>query len=191
MDHHHLMKCSLYLFYFGKLLQTNALSFWHHPPAEKSTTICSVFVLSDVWQLISCKLSYYDRKLLLVLVSCSFQNLQWETFACLCFVCVRRCCWYVVCTAVWVDECQFLFSLVFSQLQCGVITYSCFSSPCVGKQAVHDPPFVLRGDHHSLLHVVVLLLRVACTTHHPGLHEGGPRVLQQGFNAPFIHLKEA
>lgn len=143
--------------------------------------------------------SYYDRKLLL-----EFNKIKTDTdfvryfllqphmrnlFVCI--VRVRRCCWYVVCTAVWV-ECQFFFySLVCSQLQRGLITCRSFSLPCVGKQAVHDPLLVLRSEHHSLPQVVVLLLSVACTTHHPGLHEGGPRVLQQGFNAPLIHLKAA
>ena len=42
----------------------------------------------------------------------------WECVLCV-YVCVRRCCWYVVCTAVWADECQLLRdSLVLYYLLC-------------------------------------------------------------------------
>lgn len=67
---------------------------------------------------------------------------------------------------------------------------TCVLLPCIGKKAIHDPfPLVLICQHHGLLHVVVLLLRVSCSTHYPRFHEGGPGVCQQGFDAPFIHLK--
>lgn len=65
-------------------------------------------------------------------------------------------------------------------------------SPGVGKETVQDSrPPVLRGQHDRLLQVVVLLLRVSCPAHDPGLHEGGPRVRQQGLNAAFIYLNTA
>lgn len=81
----------------------------------------------------------------------------------------------------------FTWNLTHDETSASVKTAS--DSPSVGEQAVHDPgPLVLRCQHHGLLHVVVLLLSVACAAHHPGLHEGGPRVRQQAFNASFIHL---
>lgn len=62
-------------------------------------------------------------------------------------------------------------------------------SPGVGEETVEDSgPPVLRCQHDRLLQVVVLLLRVSCPAHDPGLHEGRPRVRQQALNAAFIHL---
>lgn len=48
----------------------------------------------------------------------------WECVLCV-YVCVRRCCWYVVCTAVWADECQLLRdSLVLYYLLCYQIRFA-------------------------------------------------------------------
>lgn len=65
-------------------------------------------------------------------------------------------------------------------------------SPGVGKEAVEDAGPPVRGcQHDRLLQVVVLLLRVSCPAHDPGLHEGRPRVRQQGLDAAFIYLNTA
>lgn len=73
-----------------------------------------------------------------------------------------------------------------------VLNLTSLDSPGVGEEAVEDPRApVLRRQHHRLLQVVVLLLRVSGPTHDPGLHEGGPRVRQQGLNAALVHLKPA